>query len=114
MATWHLDELTVTTELLASELVGNVVRHAKGPIGFRLLRTGALVCEVSDASLTMPRIRRASETDEGGRGLQLVSVLAERWGSRFTSSGKTIWTEQPLAPSQDTVAAALLSLADAD
>ncbi|MEU3038822.1 SpoIIE family protein phosphatase [Streptomyces griseoaurantiacus] len=114
LATWHLDELTVTTELLASELVGNVVRHAKGPIGFRLLRTGALVCEVSDASLTMPRIRRASETDEGGRGLQLVSVLAERWGSRFTSSGKTIWTEQPLAPSQDTVAAALLSLADAD
>ena len=89
LATWHLDELTVTTELLASELVGNVVRHAKGPIGFRLLRTGALVCEVSDASLTMPRIRRASETDEGGRGLQLVSVLAERWGSRFTSSGKT-------------------------
>ncbi|MDQ0791187.1 PAS domain-containing protein [Streptomyces sp. B3I8] len=114
LATWHLDELTVTTELLASELVGNVVRHAKGPIGFRLLRTGALVCEVSDASLTMPRIRRASETDEGGRGLQLVSVLAERWGSRFTSHGKTIWTEQPLTPTQDTVAAALLSLADAD
>jgi hypothetical protein len=104
----------VTTELLASELVGNVVRHAKGPIGFRLLRTGALVCEVSDASPTMPRIRRASETDEGGRGLQLVSVLAERWGSRFTPDGKTIWTEQPLTPSPETVAEALLSLADAD
>ncbi|WP_051707519.1 MULTISPECIES: ATP-binding SpoIIE family protein phosphatase [unclassified Streptomyces] len=114
LATWHLDDLSVTTELLASELVGNVVRHAKGPIGFRLLRTGALVCEVSDASLTMPRVRRASETDEGGRGLQLVSVLAERWGSRFTPDGKTIWTEQPLTPSPETVAEALLSLADAD
>jgi hypothetical protein len=44
----------------------------------------------------MPRIRRASETDEGGRGLQLVTALSRRWGTRYTATGKCIWTEQPL------------------
>ncbi|MFF3576015.1 SpoIIE family protein phosphatase [Streptomyces mirabilis] len=96
LRTWDLDDLTPTTELLASELVGNVVRHAKGPVRLRLLHGPELVCEVFDGSLTMPRIRRASETDEGGRGLQLVTALSRRWGTRYTATGKCIWTEQPL------------------
>ncbi|MFC4015144.1 SpoIIE family protein phosphatase [Nonomuraea purpurea] len=98
LGVWHLDALSMTTELLASELVGNVVRHAKGPIQLRLLRTNVLTCEVSDGSLTTPRIRRASDTDEGGRGLQLVSAISHRWGTRYTPTGKCIWTEQPLMP----------------
>jgi PAS domain-containing protein len=94
LAKWGMDELVTTTELLASELVGNVVRHAKGPVQLRLLRGRTLICEVSDGSLTTPRIRHASETDEGGRGLQLVAALAHRWGARYTTTGKCIWTEQ--------------------
>ncbi|WP_327581356.1 SpoIIE family protein phosphatase [Nonomuraea sp. NBC_00507] len=96
LSAWNLDALSTTTELLASELVGNVVRHAKGPIQLRLLRSDVLTCEVSDGSLTTPRIRRAAETDEGGRGLQLVSAISHRWGTRYTATGKCIWTEQPL------------------
>ncbi|WP_206641853.1 SpoIIE family protein phosphatase [Nonomuraea polychroma] len=96
LSAWDLDELSMTTELLASELVGNVIRHAKGPIHLRLLRSNVLTCEVSDGSLTTPRIRRAAETDEGGRGLQLVAAIAHRWGTRYTGTGKCIWTEQPL------------------
>ncbi|MEU8827728.1 SpoIIE family protein phosphatase [Streptomyces sp. NPDC048636] len=93
---WGLDELAMTTELLVSELVGNVVRHAKGPVRLRLLRSASLVCEVSDGSLTTPRIRRALEMDESGRGLQLISALCQRWGTRYTATGKSIWTEQTL------------------
>ncbi|WP_214409285.1 ATP-binding SpoIIE family protein phosphatase [Sphaerisporangium fuscum] len=96
LATWELYDLSTTTELLASELVGNVVRHAKGPIQLRLLRSDVLTCEVSDGSSTTPRLRRTSETDEGGRGLQLVAALSQRWGTRYTPTGKCIWTEQPL------------------
>ncbi|MCW2873993.1 MAG: putative regulatory protein phosphatase [Streptomyces oryziradicis] len=102
LTAWDLDELTMTTELLGSELVGNVVRHAKGPIRLRLLRSRALTCEVSDGSVTTPRIRHASDTDEGGRGLQLVAALAHRWGTRYTTTGKCIWTEQPLPVTADT------------
>ncbi|MGY1499108.1 SpoIIE family protein phosphatase [Streptomyces sp. QTS52] len=98
LSAWGLDDLTPTTELLASELVGNVVRHAKGPVQLRLLHGAELICEVFDGSLTMPRIRRATETDEGGRGLQLITALSQRWGTRYTPTGKCIWTEQALQP----------------
>ncbi|MBV9024375.1 MAG: SpoIIE family protein phosphatase [Streptomycetaceae bacterium] len=112
---WGLDDLTTTTELIGSELVGNVVRHAKGPVRLRLLHTASLICEVSDGSLTMPRIRRASETDEGGRGLQLVATLSQRWGTRYTAAGKCIWTEQTLSDGpngQSWDSADLLTLAE--
>jgi serine phosphatase RsbU (regulator of sigma subunit)/PAS domain-containing protein len=100
LASWGLEELTGTTELVVSELVANVVRHARGPYRLRLLRSRSLVCEVFDGSLTTPRPRRASWTDEGGRGLQLIAALCDRWGTRNVTTGKVIWTEQSLpAPS---------------
>ncbi|WP_250283644.1 MULTISPECIES: SpoIIE family protein phosphatase [unclassified Frankia] len=95
LATWNLDDLAFTTELVVSELVTNAIRYAHGPIKVRLIRGDRLVCEVSDASNTQPRLRRAHTTDEGGRGLFLVAQLTRRWGSRYGRLGKTIWTEQP-------------------
>ncbi|MER6982769.1 ATP-binding SpoIIE family protein phosphatase, partial [Streptomyces carpinensis] len=96
LTTWQLGDLAITTELLASELIGNVIRHAKGPIRLRLLRSRSLTCEVYDGSLSTPRIRHAAHTDEGGRGLQLVAALARRWGARYHRDGKCIWTEQDI------------------
>ncbi|MCQ4081752.1 SpoIIE family protein phosphatase [Streptomyces sp. RB6PN25] len=93
---WGLEELAFTTELIASELVTNAYRYADGPITLRLIRTEHLICEVSDPSHTSPHLRRARITDEGGRGLFLVAQLTERWGTRYTQAGKTVWTEQPL------------------
>ncbi|MFV5995069.1 SpoIIE family protein phosphatase [Streptomyces sp. NPDC056231] len=96
LTAWQLEELVFTTELLVSELVTNSIRYAGGPVGLRLIRDQALICEVSDPSQTQPRLRRALVTDEGGRGLFLVAQLSQRWGSRYTHHGKTIWAEQPL------------------
>ncbi|MGW3117093.1 SpoIIE family protein phosphatase [Streptomyces sp. NPDC001107] len=96
LAAWGLEELAFTTELVASELVTNAIRHATGPVQLRLLRDRALLCEVSDGSSTSPRLRRARTEDEGGRGLFLVAQLTERWGTRYTPYGKVIWTEQSL------------------
>ncbi|WP_436315791.1 SpoIIE family protein phosphatase [Streptomyces bauhiniae] len=96
LAAWGLDEVSFTTELVVSELVTNAVRYAGGPVGLRLIRGDVLVCEVNDPSNTQPRLRRARWSDEGGRGLFLIAQLTTRWGSRYTRSGKTIWTEQPL------------------
>jgi serine phosphatase RsbU (regulator of sigma subunit)/anti-sigma regulatory factor (Ser/Thr protein kinase) len=96
LTAWGLDELAFSTELVASELVTNAIRYAVGPVRLRLLRDRALICEVSDGSSTLPRLRRARSEDEGGRGLFLVAQLTERWGTRYTTDGKIIWTEQPL------------------
>ncbi|MFI6447198.1 SpoIIE family protein phosphatase [Kitasatospora sp. NPDC050543] len=93
---WQLDDLSFVAELVISELVTNAIRYAGGPVGLRLIRDRVLVCEVSDPSSTQPRLRRARDTDEGGRGLFLVAQLTDRWGSRFTRAGKTIWTEQAI------------------
>ncbi|MFI8185598.1 SpoIIE family protein phosphatase [Actinacidiphila glaucinigra] len=96
LAEWGLEEAAFVTELIVSELVTNAYRYAGGPITLRLIRDSHLICEVSDASSTSPHLRRARTTDEGGRGLFLVAQLSERWGTRYTREGKTIWTEQPL------------------
>ena len=47
-------------------------------------------------SSTAPHLRQARALDEGGRGLLLVSKLTQRWGTRQTPHGKTIWAEQAL------------------
>ncbi|MFA1539123.1 SpoIIE family protein phosphatase [Actinomadura monticuli] len=94
LAEWGLDELDYTTELLASELITNALRYAPGPIELRLLLERTLVCEVLDRSAALPRLRRAEDDDENGRGLLVVSQLAHRWGSRRTAAGKVVWCEQ--------------------
>ncbi|MFF7232997.1 PAS domain-containing protein [Streptomyces sp. 2333.5] len=93
---WGLADAAFTAELILSELVTNSIRYAAGPIRVRLIRDTSLICEVSDRSSTSPHLRQAATTDEGGRGLFLVAQLAERWGTRYTASGKVIWTEQAL------------------
>ncbi|MER5947128.1 SpoIIE family protein phosphatase [Streptomyces sp. NPDC001904] len=93
---WDLEPLVDTTELLVSELVTNALRYGEGEIRLRLLLDRSLVCEVWDAGLVQPRRRRARDTDEGGRGLQLVGLLSAAWGSRRTPRGKTVWFELPL------------------
>ncbi len=93
---WSLDDAAFITELVVSELVTNAIRYAQSPIQLRLIRDRTLICEVSDGSSTAPHLRQARAFDEGGRGLLLVSQLAQRWGSRQTPQGKTIWAELAL------------------
>ncbi|MFI2759492.1 SpoIIE family protein phosphatase [Streptomyces echinatus] len=113
LLSWDLEPLVDTTELLVSELVTNALRYGEGEIRLRLLLDRTLVCEVWDAGLVQPRRRRARDTDEGGRGLQLVGLLSAAWGSRRTPRGKTVWFELPLPGGEGGLtdpAEALLSL----
>ncbi|KOV63999.1 SpoIIE family protein phosphatase [Streptomyces sp. MMG1121] len=91
--TWGLSDVSFTAALVVSELVTNGIRYATGPVMLRLIRDRCLLCEVSDTAHTAPHLRRARRDDEGGRGLFLVAQMSQRWGTRYTSSGKTIWAE---------------------
>ncbi|SFN42614.1 PAS domain S-box-containing protein [Streptomyces sp. cf124] len=97
LGAWGLDELAFTTELIVSELVTNAIRHADGPILLRLVLERTLICEVFDGGATAPHLRHPRTTDEGGRGLFLISQFTQRWGTRFLPEGKVIWAEQSLA-----------------
>jgi anti-sigma regulatory factor (Ser/Thr protein kinase) len=92
---WELTGMVDTTQLLASELVTNAIRYAEGPVTLRLIKEGALICEVLDNSPALPKLLHAARDDERGRGLQIVSTLSGRWGSRRTPAGKVVWCEQP-------------------
>ncbi|WP_329907326.1 SpoIIE family protein phosphatase [Streptomyces sp. SP18BB07] len=96
LGAWGLDELAFTTELIVSELVTNAIRHAAGPIRLRLVLERTLICEVFDGGATAPHLRHPRTTDEGGRGLFLISQFTQRWGTRFLPEGKVIWAEQAL------------------
>lgn len=104
IAAWGLDDLTDTATLVVSELIGNAVRHAvgigadvgddtAGMLRLRLLHLAEaeVICEVYDGSQATPRVRHPLLDDEFGRGLQLVAVTADRWGTRYTEGGKCIW-----------------------
>ncbi|TDC73768.1 SpoIIE family protein phosphatase, partial [Actinomadura sp. 7K507] len=102
LADWRLEPLTDTVELLVSELVTNALVHGAGTIGVRMIKAahvtgvGTLLCEVYDDGADLPRLRHADATDESGRGLQLVSHLATRWGTHRTERGKVVWFEHGL------------------
>jgi serine phosphatase RsbU (regulator of sigma subunit)/anti-sigma regulatory factor (Ser/Thr protein kinase) len=103
---WDLEQLSFTTELLVSELITNAYWHATGRIELRLLMEKTLTCEVHDDSGALPRLRNTDEDDENGRGLQIVSRLAQRWGTRRTAGGKVVWCEQALPGNEDEFAPA--------
>ncbi|MEO3750595.1 ATP-binding protein [Streptomyces sp. B6B3] len=90
--------------LLVSELVTNAVVHTGRPALLRLSVRGPrqgvapspsvpLRLEVLDASSRAPLPRRAGGEDTGGRGLELVELLADRWGWQREGRGKRVWCE---------------------
>ncbi|MFB7114189.1 SpoIIE family protein phosphatase [Streptomyces sp. NPDC056190] len=104
LTTWGLTQAAFITELIVSELVTNAIRYGKPPVQLRMIHHNTtLICEVSDTSSTTPHMRRARVYDEGGRGLLLVAQLADRWGTRHTPTGKTIWAEQTVTPDSEDV-----------
>jgi DNA-binding response OmpR family regulator/serine phosphatase RsbU (regulator of sigma subunit)/anti-sigma regulatory factor (Ser/Thr protein kinase) len=93
LSAWQVPQLLQDeVVLLVSELVTNAVIHGRAPIQLRMRKSSdSLVLEVRDGALHLPRRLRPTYDDEHGRGLQLVSLLADRWGTRATTEGKSVW-----------------------
>ncbi|MEV0845263.1 ATP-binding protein [Streptomyces sp. NPDC049954] len=90
-----------TLVLIVSELVTNAVVHTGRPAVLRMQMpggpqpepSGTVRVEVSDACARPPLQRHAAGEDTGGRGLELVDGLADRWGWLPEGTGKRIWCE---------------------
>lgn len=93
------EPLAETLILLISELVTNAVVHTGCPAVLRMLfggggaTAGTVRVEVADASDRPPLQRHAEGDETGGRGLELVDGLADRWGWLPEGAGKQIWCE---------------------
>ena len=78
--------------LVTSELLTNASLHAVPPVELRVIGDEAEIrIEVHDHASYEPRKQRPDAEDEHGRGLQIVAALADRWGTRPTDGGKTVW-----------------------
>ncbi|TQK99255.1 serine phosphatase RsbU (regulator of sigma subunit) [Streptomyces puniciscabiei] len=87
---------------VVSELVTNAVVHAGTDVqvDWLLEETGAFVMEVGDRHPSRaPRDPLGAEgpydTPEYGRGLRLVTTLAESWGVTYRAGAKTVWARLP-------------------
>ncbi|GEB47635.1 MULTISPECIES: ATP-binding protein [Streptomyces] len=93
------EELGHTALLVISEFVTNAVLHTdSGRIGCNIQLDGQrLRIEVTDEGTErcVPRARSAAPEEVGGRGLQLVGALTERWGvsAGDTPCGRKVWAE---------------------
>ena len=83
--------------LVASELAGNVVRHAQTEFTVSLVMEDIVRLEVSDGSSIIPAVEELSETH---RGLRLVEAASEHWGIELTETGKKVWVEFPSIPNR--------------
>jgi anti-sigma regulatory factor (Ser/Thr protein kinase) len=96
---WGLAAFADDVVLIASELVGNAVQFASARSVRVLLKASedAVLLEVSDGADQEPCRRQAREDDESGRGLVLVEMLADAWGSRHREGGgKVVWARVAL------------------
>ncbi|HSM65636.1 MAG TPA: ATP-binding protein, partial [Ilumatobacteraceae bacterium] len=85
------DDLADDIELVVSELVTNVVRHAgtDGEVEVWSCPDEVRI-EVHDAAAAVPHMRAAGGSG-GGFGLRIVDRLATAWGHRSSRRGKTVW-----------------------
>jgi anti-sigma regulatory factor (Ser/Thr protein kinase) len=85
-----------SAELLVSELVANAVQHAETGLVLHIQMSAAGVrVTVEDASgdSPSPAAEASPDTDERGRGLQIVNALASSWGWDRLPTGKRVWFE---------------------
>ena len=96
---WRIDDRTADdVALVASELLGNAVRHGRGPL-LLTVRAGSTHVYVGvldrEPDTRVEQIRPPLES-ESGRGLMLVETLSAAWGSEpQAAASKLVWATVP-------------------
>ncbi|MFE8937002.1 ATP-binding protein [Streptomyces sp. NPDC007872] len=97
LTVWGLDPLIEDATLVITELVSNAVDHGRLPsIRVIVSRPSANVIRlgVVDRSKIVPTLRTDADEDRTrGRGLLLVDMLTDRWGTERYRWGKQVWAE---------------------
>ncbi|MFE6742819.1 ATP-binding protein [Streptomyces tubercidicus] len=100
LAEWDLERRADDVLLCVSELATNALLHGVPPgreyrLRLSLGEGGLLRVEVHDSGDGEPRVpvQDAAAEEEYGRGLLLVSALADKWGVGERNPGKIVWCE---------------------
>jgi anti-sigma regulatory factor (Ser/Thr protein kinase) len=94
---WHLDQVSDSAKVAASEVVTNALVHADSDVDVCLRRyPDHLRVEVRDSDshpAMLVDLGPDEDKAEGGRGLVIVSALTSSWGNSPSGRGKTVWFE---------------------
>ena len=87
--------------LVASELVGNAIRHATPRDDHRLqvewdVDDANATVRVSDSGSGIPQVRSAALDESSGRGLAIVDAVSSDWGFFSSGHGKSVWARIPI------------------
>jgi serine/threonine-protein kinase RsbW len=102
LCAWALNGLEDDGALVVTELVANAAQHTQGHlirVSISRPAPGLVRIDVVDRSMIRPERRNTDEHAEHGRGLALVDILTERWGTDLLPCGKRVWavlTEEPI------------------
>ncbi|MGC4744421.1 ATP-binding protein [Micromonospora sp. DT201] len=90
---WGMPTLIDPACIAITEMVNNVVAHARTPMTVRLAPQGSTMhLAVRDHSPHQPTFAGLSPpTRIGGRGMLLIDTVARRWGSSAVPDGKVVW-----------------------
>jgi anti-sigma regulatory factor (Ser/Thr protein kinase) len=89
---WDLPDLVGSAALIISELVSNVVDHARTVMTIEVAhRDSHLYLAVHDGASAPPVVRELAGDALHGRGLMLVAATATTWGYDYREHGKTVW-----------------------
>jgi hypothetical protein len=94
MTSWALADFEEPVTAIITELVANAVLHARTDLELRLVRSDDRVrIEVADLSPAPPVLTEPLPLQEGGRGMVIIDLYADAWGSVPTPAGKIVWAE---------------------
>lgn len=99
------DDVVETARLLVTEVVTNVVIHARTACTIEVRMTpGVARILVTDGSSALPQPRVHGAEASTGRGLRLLGTLASTWGISKPRGrrGKTVWFEVDLLSQPET------------
>lgn len=94
---WRYEGILDSVELVASELVTNVVVHTADHAWLQLAHDGSLIrLATVDADVRKAELKEAGPADEAGRGLVIVHALSSSFGVEYVGHGKRVWAELAL------------------
>ncbi|MEV4349572.1 ATP-binding protein [Actinoplanes sp. NPDC049596] len=91
---WECPELAGPACIVVTEMVNNVVAHARTPMNVLLAtHSEGMSVAVRDRSAHIPSFDGAPVpvTAYGGRGMLLIDSVSSRWGSLQLDAGKVVW-----------------------
>ena len=86
--------------VVASELVGNAIRHT-GAVRSEPLEVtwdvdaAGVTVRVGDSSCDELKPRTPTTEESGGRGLAIVAAMSDDWGVQWRDRGKQVWAHVP-------------------